>query len=317
MTLFLDLRFDSSGVEPSLSHEENKEILKRSVLEWAETLSDRVEFTKFSNEVRLNHVIVNYASDATSSEDLQNRKRELFEQGIELYFVYPWELKNLPRLFSHFSSRLGLDERTFAAKRLLLEKIPNKEADLFARQNHIQGSASGSQKISYGLRHKQTGELLAVQQYCKSRWMLKSVSENPGIWEGLRLVIKNNVQIHGAATRLQKAFLSEFQPTEIMSYVDYSHSIGGYKVTQGFESSGTSQESYMWVLTKEPVSVTIIDKDGNPRVPDLDIARRTPYLNPNRMAGRLAKVPDKRSSAVNSAPENNFLNEETSCTTMI
>lgn len=286
MSLFPEL----IAVETPVSgFRENLAELQRRTEEWASSISDRVSVSKRDHEIQLNNVIVNYGADAASSAEIQERKRELIEQSVELYYIYPWELASLDKMFSHFNSRLELDERKFAAKRLLLEKIPQKEADLFMRENHIQGSAGGSQKVSYGLRHKVTGELLAAQQYCKSRWMLKKVEETAGVWEGLRLAIKRNVQIYGAATRLQKAFLSEYHPTELMSYVDFSHSLGEYKKTQGFQGGLTLQESYMWVLDEEPKSVMVRDKNGVERYPDLEKVRETVYLNPNKMAGAFGK----------------------------
>lgn len=289
--LFPELTVTASdnSTQGSLSFEKRLGQLEQAVLQWARGLEGLGSLEERAGEVQLGNVIVHYASDAVSSFDLQERKRALLKEGLELYFIYPWEYAALPKIFSHFNSRLGLDERKFAAKRLKLEKIPQKEADSFMEANHIQGSARGSQKVSYGLRLEATGELLAVQQYCKSRWMLKKLEENPGIWEGLRLASKRNVQIHGAATRLQKAFLKEYRPTELMSYVDFSHSLGSYKEIQGFSATVTAQEAYMWALTEKPQKVEIIDKDGVPRVPDLEIVKRTPYLNPSKMAGAFGK----------------------------
>lgn len=288
MTLFPELS-PASLAQATLDFRSAKSLMQQRLYTWAKGLEEQFPVTFAEGEISVAGIVVNYASDSPDSATIQERKRKLLSQGVELYFVYPWELKSVELILSHFQSRLGLDQRKFAAKRLRLEHVPQKEADIFMRSNHIQGSANGSQKVNYGLRHKDTGELLAVQQYCKSRWMLKKIDENPGIWEGLRLASKRNVQIYGAATRLQKAFLEEYHPTELMSYVDYSHSLGAYKEIQGFQSTVTAQESYMWCLTKEPTSVTIVDKLGVERFPNLELVKKTPYLNPSKMAGAFGR----------------------------
>lgn len=124
------------------SPEEDQELLKERVLAWSAKLGGR-ELN--DHEVSVGKLLVAYASTGNSQE-LRERKRSELRAGRELYFVYPWELEALPRIFSHFESRLGLDKRKFAAKRLLLERIDNHEADAFMKLNHIQGSASGSKK---------------------------------------------------------------------------------------------------------------------------------------------------------------------------
>lgn len=279
---------DTTALAPK-SFETDKKELARAILSWAEELPEGLRKTVLPTRVTVDNVTVVFdALDATTHE-LQAMKQEYGANGEEIYFVYPWELGAIPRMLSHFNSRLGLDSRKFAAKRLLLEKIPSKEADAFAKEFHIQGSARGTGKLSYGLREPKTRELLAIQQYCLTRWNMKKVTSDANVWEGLRLVIKADVQIHGAATRLQKAFLQENKPSELMSYVDYSHSSGSYKKTQGFENTFTSRESYMWCLTGTPTDVAIVDKDGVTRHPNLELVAATPYLNPNKIAGAFGK----------------------------
>lgn len=268
----------------------DKKVIEQELVAWAKSHGDRFDAEIKEDSVRVNNVTVDYASNAKSSEELQERKRAQLALGQELYFVFPWEVEAIKSLISHFNARLNIDSRHFSARRLKAEKIDNTEANAFAKANHIQKSASGSEKVSYGLRHKETGELLAVQQYCKTRWGIKKLGPDSTIWEGLRLVIKNDVHIHGAATKLQKLFLAEKHPTQLISYVDFSHSLGEYKKTQGFQSEVSSNEAFRWVLdTDTPKDIMIIDKNGEERHPELDKVLATPYLNPNRMAGAFGR----------------------------
>jgi len=222
-----------------------------------------------------------------TTQELRTIKQNAYDQGKEIYYIYPWENERLSHIFQHFTSKLGLDTRKFAAKRLAVSKVTNEIGNEFSKKYHIQKNASGAEKVSYALKIKDTGEILAVQQYCKYRWSMKTQLESPNIWEGLRLAIKPGVHIYGAASRLQKEFVKDKKPTHIISYVNYSHSLGSYKEAQGFTLLDTNKEdAYMWVLnTDSPKDVKVIDKEGKERHPDLQKVLETPYINPNRMAG--------------------------------
>jgi hypothetical protein len=256
---------------------------------WADALKDRFTVTKTEGKIAIGSLEIDYSAAHSSTQEMRdakvNKKRD---ENVDLYFVYPWDSPNIDSIISHFNSKLHIDPVKLSARRLAVAEVSNDKANAFAKANHIQKSASGPGKISYALTDKKTGEIMAVQQYCKSRWSLKA--GDPGVWEGLRLVIKNGVQIHGAATRLQKAFITAQKPNKLMSYVDYSHSLGGYKATQGFTLETIKGDSYKWMLsTDKPVDVMIIDKDGNERHPELDKVLTTPYINPNQMAGSFGK----------------------------
>jgi hypothetical protein len=228
---------------------------------------------------------------STSSQQLRSLQQEWKAQGRALYFIYPWEERSF-LLLNHFKSKLGLDARKFAAKRLRLEVIDNKTGNNFMKDYHIQGSAAGVDKISFALITKDTEEILAVQQFSRYRWgsSNKSKISESRIWEGLRLCFKPGVQIYGGASRLQRAFEKETNPEKIISYINLSHSDGSYKSHQGFTMEVPDKQlSFMWVLRGKPKSIVVVDKNGKRRKPDLDKVRNTPYLNPNKIAGGFGK----------------------------
>lgn len=280
----------SKDSKPKLAgfHDDLK-ALRQGLEAFASALPQELKPQFDGSELTVKNLRIRVGDGSATTKAMQDEKFELAGKGIELYYIFPWEVLRLPQLLSHFRSKLELDSRKFAAKRLQGELIPNKEADEFVALYHIQGSVGAPHKISYGLRVKATGELLAVQQYCKSRWTLKKLEENAGVWEGLRLAIKSDVQIYGATSRLQKLFLKAHQPEELISYVNWSHSMGDYKLTQGFEKTFSSQDSFMWALVAEPKAVEIVDKNGVKRLPDLTLVKKLPYLNPARIAGAFGK----------------------------
>lgn len=232
-------------------------------------------------------VIVNPTAD--SSQSLRDVQAEFRATRRQLYYIYPWEEDTSHKLLPHFQSKLGLDSRKYAAKRLLIEEIDNSLANRFMRDYHIQGSAGGVGKVSIALKDKKTLEILAVQQFSRYRFGIAkgagSVKDSP-VWEGLRLCFRPGVQIYGGASRLQSWFEKKYSPEKILSYINLSHSSGLYKAAQGFtEITDWNQLSYMWALEGEPRVVPIIDKDGKLRKNDLDTARKKPYINPTTMAG--------------------------------
>lgn len=269
------------------------DIVQTTMTDWANGHADRftVEHYPEQGRVRVGHLLVDFSANGESSKAMRDEKTSLYEEGTELYFVYPWDVPSLDAMQNHFNSKLGLDTRKISARKLEVLEIPNAEGNAFAKEHHIQKSANGRGKVSYGLKDKETGELLAVQQYCQFRWNMKSAGEGAEIWEGLRLVIKTGVHLYGAATRLQNFFVNEKNPTHIVSYVDYSHSLGAYKEKQGFVIDDTvrTQESFRWVLKDGPHNVKIVDKFGRDRYPELDKISKTPYVNPNRIAGAFGR----------------------------
>lgn len=228
--------------------------------------------------------------DASSSQELRDEQLRFKLEGIDLFYVYAWD-GDLTRLETHLRSKLNLDSRSYSARRLTLKVIENKLADKFLRENHIQGSARGVGKVSLGLL--KDDELLGIQQFSRYRFSnlrgKDSVTNSP-VWEGLRLCFKSGVQIHGGASRFQKFFEEHYSPQKIISYVNLSHSTGDYKNSQGFKDiTAKKQSSYMWVLEKGPHNITIIDKNGDERVPDLAKVSQTPYISPTKIAGAFGK----------------------------
>lgn len=253
---------------------------------------DRVTVTEqktaYGSAVVLNDklAVLHDPHDAADSGDLRDLQAKYRSKGMNLYYTFPWE-SGLEKLLNHFQSKLHLDTRAFAAKRLKLEIIDNKVGDQFMRDYHIQGSARGAGKITIALI--KDDEILAVQQFARYRFGVTrgkgSVLESP-VWEGLRLCFKPGVQIHGGASRLQKFFEKHYEPERIISYVNLSHSDGSYKKSQGFEDvTDWNQLSFMWGLNGAPKDVKIIDKNGHERHPDLAKAQRLEYISPTRVAG--------------------------------
>lgn len=274
-----------------------KGALSRSmVLSWAKELELPVE----SEDTALGEALVVDGRIALiinprgeSSAQLREIQKEWREgRGIAVYYVYSWEVHSA-KLLSHFKSKLGMDSRKYAAKRLRLEEIDNSVGNDFMREYHIQGVAGGASKVSIALMEKNTGEILAVQQFAKSRWGNKKgegVISNSEVWEGLRLCFKPDVQIYGGASRLQKYFEQRYHPAKIISYINASHSSGVYKASQGFtDVTDWNQFSYMWVLDGEPKIVPIIDRDGNRRVNDPKASEKKRFINPSSMAGAFGK----------------------------
>ena len=293
-TLF-DLVDDPKEEEAVTSSKIFTEVNDETVKSWAKDrkLSHTLRKTPVGSAAIINSklaLIINPTS--SSSQELRDQQALLKKEAIDLYYVYPWE-KDSHKLYSHFESKLGLDTRKYAAKRLLVEEISNDDGNKFMKAYHIQGAASGAGKVSIALKTKDNKEILAVQQFSRYRFGTKkgagTIMESP-VWEGLRLCFKPGVQIYGGASRLQKYFEQKYKPEKIISYINLSHSDGRYKAHQGFtDVTDWNQLSYMWVLEGEPKIVPIIDKDGIRRENNLEDCRKNKYLNPSRMAGAFGR----------------------------
>lgn len=272
-----------------------RQAAKKELLEWAQNRKLDIGYSTepFGEVISFNGALSLVIDPrASSSQELRDAQAEARSAGRVLYFLYPWD-GELRKLLSHFESKLQLDSRKFAAKRLKLSTIANPVADRFMVDFHIQGSTRGTDKVSLALVDPATDEILAVQQFSRFRFSgsrgTGSVKNSP-VWEGLRLCFRPGVQIHGGATRMQKFFEENWKPERIVSYVSASHSTGAYKALQGFELvSSPRSDAYQWVLVGDPKPIEIIDKNGAPRVPDLDKCLENPWINPARIAGAFGK----------------------------
>lgn len=166
------------------------------------------------------------------------RTMNALNNGYELISIFDW--MEVDKVIDIIKARLKkLNNRIFGNK-CVVKEIPQKDANLFLNQYHLQGGTTG-QEICVGLFYND--ELVQVQTFGKPRFN-KDVE-----WEAIRLASKSDTYIIGGVSKGFKYFVDRYNPTNIISYNSLNISSGHTDDIQGFKLQGYSKSQGIWVNT--------------------------------------------------------------------
>ena len=185
-------------------------------------------------------------SELCVPDEYHLRKTELAAQmGYRLIHVFSdeWEERG-PIVESRIKNILGIYNYSIGARECRVKSISNEVANNFADAYHIQGSAVSSDR--YGLYNGE--ELCALMTFGKARFERDS-------WELIRYCIKPGYRIPGAAGKLFSRFLSDKDPSRVITYADRRWSgANAFYGTIGFEPAGVTEPGYSYVVGNRRVS---------------------------------------------------------------
>jgi len=150
-------------------------------------------------------------------------------------------------LLNRIKVLMGKGERVYA-RQCITARIDKQTALSFQKEHHLQSELSG--KYRYGLFFH--GELVAVMIFSGGRLMRHS--ENYRSFECLRFCSKQRILVIGGFSKLLKAFIIDFKPNDIMTYVDADWSDGSK-----FEKLG-----FIKIKVTDP-QVFFVNKESNER----------------------------------------------------
>jgi hypothetical protein len=156
-------------------------------------------------------------------------------------------LRKSELLLNRLKVLMGRGERVYA-RQCVTARIDKQTALDFQKEHHLQEELPG--KYRYGLFHH--GELVAVMVFSGGRLMRHS--ENYRSFECLRFCSKQRLVIIGGFSKLLKAFVLDFKPNDIMTYVDADWSNGSK-----FEKLG-----FIKILVTQPQAF-FVNKENNKR----------------------------------------------------
>ncbi len=163
------------------------------------------------------------------------------------FIIYEdWWLNNPEIIKSKIKSIFKISERVFARK-CKIQKIDKPQADLFLNENHIYGSAKS--KIKIGLFYNE--ELYAVATFAGQR----QFHDGTRSVELLRYCSKNGYTVVGGLDKLLKAYIKEYKPNSIMTYVDLDWGVGNSFLKLGFELKEKKESIVFYVNTKTSVRI--------------------------------------------------------------
>lgn len=169
-----------------------------------------------------------------------NKMLKCRERGIQLINIWQdWDVNKIDIINSLILSKLGIYRTRLYARQCTIKEVASKECLDFLDQNHIQGRCHSNVKI--GLYYN--NELMSVMTFTKNNTkFMGSVEE----WTLSRFCSKLNTQVVGAASKLLKYFINNYNPTSINSFASNDISDGGLYKKLGFKESSMNN-SYWYI----------------------------------------------------------------------
>lgn len=159
------------------------------------------------------------------------------------FWINNWFNKN-EIVLSIICSKLGQNKRVFA-RNCEAKKVTKQEAEKFLNQNHLLGFKTAYFK--YALYNQQ--EMVAIATFSKGRKMNR-LESNKRSFELISFCCKKGESVIGGLSKLLKAFVTDLQPGDLMTYIDKDWSDGSAYLNLGFKiHSETEPQSYVFDTT--------------------------------------------------------------------
>ncbi|PRD53704.1 hypothetical protein [Sphingobacterium gobiense] len=204
--------------------------------------------TSFSNRY-LNGVVILYAKMPCFALAIYfGGGTERVDAGdIRTFHVdYDQILKDSHKILNRLCSLLGKGQVIYG-RQTVVARIDKHMALAFLKENHLQIAIPG--KYRYGLFHN--GELVSVAIFSGGRRMRKQDLNSYRSFELLRFCHKAGYRVVGGLSKLLKAFVQDFHPNDIMTYVDRDWAAVSNLRTLGFHEEGHTPPQAFWIVGEE------------------------------------------------------------------
>lgn len=168
-----------------------------------------------------------------------NKYLECQQAGVQLLSIWEDWVVNSPNIVkSIILNKLHKTKVSIGARKCILKEIPHKIASSFLLTNHIQGPCNASTHL--GLYYHD--ELVSVMSFGSRR---PSMGHESGC-ELLRFCNKINTNVQGAASKLLKHYIKQYNIKTVTSFSSNDISNGSLYERLGFEYVGMNP-SYWYV----------------------------------------------------------------------
>jgi group I intron endonuclease len=168
------------------------------------------------------------------------------KQNIKLIQIYSDEIINKWDIIkSRLKNELNITSNKIYARKCVVKEVNVKEKNQFLNNNHIQGEDKS--KIKLGLYYN--NELVSVMTFRYPRSGIgKTKNILPNTYELIRFCNKINTNVVGAASKLIKYFIKNYNPTNIFSFADnrWSSPLKNVYLTCGFIQTNVSNHGYFY-----------------------------------------------------------------------
>lgn len=173
---------------------------------------------------------------------LHREKWDLAEKaGVRVIQVFSdeWEYKqNIVK--ARLLAAIGKSE-AYSARQLVLQRVDMKAIRSFLENTHLQGA--GVSAVNYALYNGKS--IVAVATFAPSRTGGMARANNKGEWEVVRYASIGRVR--GGFSKMFTRFISDVNPTKVISYCDLRYGNGKLYAATGFTLDSITEPDYWWV----------------------------------------------------------------------
>lgn len=205
-------------------------------------LTNRLEMAYTRNDSE-NHIMINFQSlSSTIVLYLAPQKHRLSVTNKRVFHIDIDQVESSGhKIIQRLCSLLGKGTIVYA-RETVVARIDKKTALEFQKEHHLQFDLPG--KYRYGLYHH--GELVSVAIFSGGRHMNDKPADYRS-FELIRFCHKSGYRVVGGLSKLIKAFRKDFQPNDIMTYVDCDWSQDSNLSTLGFVEKGKTIPQTYWI----------------------------------------------------------------------
>lgn len=183
--------------------------------------------------------------------EFYNKTKLANSKGYDIIHIneHEWhQNKNLVK--SLILSKFGKSPNRIFARKCIISEIDYKTCETFLNENHMQGNCRSS--FRYGLFLND--HLVAVMTFGK-----RNINGKVRL-ELLRYCSEINTTVVGGAGKLLKYFISNENPTEIISYSNSRYSNGGMYDALGFKFEHESSPNYYYFKPMDAKKITLLHR---------------------------------------------------------
>jgi len=184
-------------------------------------------------------------SELYKDKNYHRNKSDMCESlGIQLVHIWEDDLSyKYDIIKSMIVNKLKLISNKISARKCIIREVNTKSVTEFLDRNHLQGSVGSSIKI--GLFYN--NELVSLMTLGRKRKIMNNKDED-GKFELLRFCNKLDTVIVGGASKMFNYFIKSFNPVEVVSYADRSHSNGNLYKNLGFSLISKTEPNYFYII---------------------------------------------------------------------
>ena len=183
-------------------------------------------------------------SEEHKDKNLHKLKADLAEQsGVKLIQVFEDEFKNKNSIvLNKINNLLKINSKKIYARKCVIKPVKGEEKINFLNDYHIQGNSNTS--INLGLYYE--NNLVSIMTFSKERLALGNKTSSEHVYELNRFCTIPNTNVIGAASKLLKHFISNYNPYKIISYADRRWSSGNLYNSLGFKLISNTEPNYWY-----------------------------------------------------------------------